>query len=82
MYEYEVVPVRTVRALEEDFDKVEDVGAIPLEDAIKLALDFFAADGWKLHTCHIGEGAILVFERVTKASAKKLMDAFAAGVVS
>ena len=79
MYEYEVVPVRTVRALEEDFDKVEDV---PLEDAIKLALDFFAADGWKLHTCHIGEGAILVFERVTKASAKKLMDAFAAGVVS
>jgi len=42
MYEYEVVPVRTVRALEEDFDKdkVENVGAIPLEDAIKLALTF------------------------------------------
>ena len=75
MYEYEVVPVRTVRALEENFDKVEDVGAIPLEDAIKLALDFFAQDGWKLHTCHIGDGAILVFERLTPESVRKLVSA-------
>lgn len=79
MYEYEVVPVGSVRALKEDFDNIEDVGAVPLSDAIQMALAFFAKDGWKLHTCHIeGDAATLVFERLTAESAKKLMAALEA----
>lgn len=76
MYEYRVVPVGDVQALRRHPNReVVEAGATTGE-AVQAALDDFASRGWKLHTIlSSGRGAMLVFERLSPESAKRIMEA-------
>ena len=80
MYEYRVVTVGDVRALRRRHTAASEVieAGDSTEAAVQAALDNYASAGWKLHTCQIADrrnGTILVFERLTKASAERLAKA-------
>jgi len=81
MYEYKVVPIG--RDLDKDYpaESIEFVENATLAEALQVACGSYAALGWKLLNSHVeGNSAILIFERVTPESAKRMMDALAATV--
>lgn len=68
MYQYRVVPVGRLDTLARRYGgkhvtKVDDDASI--DGAIQSALDVYAEEGWKLHSCHVFDKgrAMLIVER-------------------
>lgn len=76
MYEYRVVPVGDVRALRRHPNREVVEAGDTTDEAMQAALDDFASRGWKLHTAlPSGRGTMLIFERLSPESAKRIMEA-------
>lgn len=68
MYQYRTVSIGRLDTLSERFGgkhvtKVSEDASI--DEAIQSALDAWASEGWKLHTCHVFDKgrAMLIVER-------------------
>jgi hypothetical protein len=75
MYEYAVVPVGDVRALRRRPHREVVEAGETTEEAVAAALTEFALQGWKLHSVVANGGILLIFERITRESAQKMMAA-------